>query len=111
MEKINRYLSIVKQVLSQHAEYALSYGNVETFPLFDDSSASYLLLDVGWDQMGRVHSVPIHLRIKADRVWVERDHTDANIAGELLNAGIPKEDIVLGFYRPERRKVTDFAIA
>ena len=111
MDKINNYRSIIKQILSQHAEYTLSYGEVETIPTFDERSDSYLLLDVGWGKTGRVHSVPLHLRIKQDKIWVERDNTDIGIAEELLEAGVLKEDIVLGFYRPERRKITEFAVA
>ncbi|MFN6271466.1 MAG: element excision factor XisI family protein, partial [Microcystis sp.] len=33
------------------------------------------------------------------------------ITDELLKAGIPKEDIVLGFHEPEVRLHTGFAIA
>jgi hypothetical protein len=29
---------------------------------------------------------------------------------ELILAGVAKEDIVLGFYRPERRSLVDFAL-
>lgn len=33
------------------------------------------------------------------------------ITQELLEAGVVKEDIVLGFYRPERRALTEFSVA
>lgn len=111
MDKIERYRTIVKQILSQHAEYTLNYGDIDTIPMFDERSDSYLLLDVGWAKTGRVYAIPLHLRIKHDKIWIERDNTDAEIAEELLEAGVPKEDIVLGFYRPERRKITEFAVA
>ena len=39
------------------------------------------------------------------------DGTEEGIALELVELGIPREDIVLGFYRPERREITEFAIA
>ena len=32
------------------------------------------------------------------------------IARELLGEGVPKDKIVLGFYAPEKRKITDFAV-
>ena len=32
------------------------------------------------------------------------------IAEELINAGIPKSDIVLGFHEPEIRQYTGFAV-
>ena len=89
----------------------LSYGDVETLPMFDERNGSYLLLDVGWSKTDRVHSVSLHLRIKDDKIWVERDNTDVGIVEELLVAGVPNDEIVLGFYRPERRKITEFSVA
>jgi hypothetical protein len=32
-------------------------------------------------------------------------------APDLLAEGIPKEDIVLGFHHPKRRKYTEFAVS
>lgn len=110
MDKVASYRSTIKQILSRHAEHTISYGAIETIPVFDERSDSYLLLDVGWNKVGRVHSAPLHLRIKAGKIWIERDETDSAIADELLDAGVPREDIVLGFYRPERRKITEFAV-
>jgi hypothetical protein len=42
---------------------------------------------------------------------VEKDGMETGIAQELLDAGVPKEDVVFGFYRPERRTITEFAMA
>lgn len=111
MDKIDSFRGIIKQILSQHAEHTLGYGDIETIPTFDERNDSYLLLDVGWGKTGRVYAVSLHLRIKENKIWVERDNTDVGITEELLEAGIEKEDIVLGFYRPDRRKITEFAIA
>ena len=36
---------------------------------------------------------------------------EEGIATALLAAGVPKEDIVLAFHSPEKRKYTEFAIA
>jgi hypothetical protein len=69
-----------------------------------------MVMDIGWNNAGRVHSVPIHLRIKNDKIWLEWDGTDQEIAQQLINAGVPQEEIVLAFYRPERRKLTGFAL-
>jgi hypothetical protein len=110
VDKLSSYRSVIKQVLSQHAEYIPSHGQIETIPLVDERNDNYLLVDVGWDRTGRVHCVALHLRIKDGKVWVEQDGTEEGVTEALLDAGIPKADIVLGFYRPERRKITDFAV-
>ena len=111
MDSIARYRSIVKRILSAHAEQTPSHGKVETLPLFDDSHDNYAVLDLGWDRMGRVYAVVLHIRLLNGKVWIEQDGTENGVAEELLQAGIPKEDIVLGFYRPERRAITEFALA
>lgn len=110
MDHLTRYRSIVKRILAEHAEQVPSHGQIETIPLFDDTDDNYAVLDMGWDRMGRVHAVVLHLRLKNGKVWIEQDGTEDGVADELLNAGIPKEDIVLGFYRPERRTITEFAV-
>ena len=110
MDNLSRYRKAIKKVLSHHAEYTPSHGQIETNPIFDTRKDHYLLVDSGWDRTGRVHAVVLHLCIKNDKVWIERDGTQEGITEELLNSGIPQTDIVLGFYRPNRRKITDFAV-
>lgn len=111
MDKLTNYRGIIKTVLSRHAEQIPSIGQVTTTPVFDEHNDNYMVVDMGWDPTGRVHAVVLHLHLLNEKVWVEVDQTESGIAQELLNAGIPKEDIVLGFYRPERRKLTEFAVA
>jgi hypothetical protein len=111
VDKLSHYRHITKQVLSQHAEYAPSHGQIETIPVFDESHDQYLLVDVGWERTGRMHAVVLHVRLKESKAWIEQDGTESGITQELLQAGVPKADIVLGFYRPERRAMTEFAVA
>jgi len=111
MDKSNQYRVVIQRILTQHAAQKSSIGQIETLALFDEHNDNYLVMDVGWDRTGRVHSVFLHLHIKNGKVWVEVDGTERGVAEELLGAGIPKEDIVLAFYRPERRQLTEFAVA
>lgn len=53
----------------------------------------------------------IHLEIINGKVWVQADNTDLAIARELVRAGIPKNDIVLGFYPADVRPYTEYAAA
>lgn len=111
MDKLENYRRIVQQVVARHAEYTPSHGQIETIPIWDQSRDNYLLLDVGWDQTGRVYTVVFHLHLRDNKVWIEQDGTEDGIAQDLLEAGIPKDDIVLAFYRPERRALTEFAVS
>ena len=111
MDKLAAYRRVVQKIMAHHAHYTPSHGQIETLPICDEVHDNYLLMDVGWDRTGRVHAVAFHLRIREGKIWIEWDGTVPGIAQELLDAGVPKEDIVLGFYRPKRRELTEFAVA
>ncbi|GAB4212635.1 MAG: hypothetical protein OHK0022_48680 [Roseiflexaceae bacterium] len=59
----------------------------------------------------RVHGVIVHIEIIDGKVWLQRDDTDFAIAKELVAAGIPQDQIVLGFHSPEVRPFTGVAVA
>ena len=44
-------------------------------------------------------------------MWIRCDNTEDGIATELVAAGVPKEDIVLGFKSEAMRRDTEFAVA
>jgi len=45
------------------------------------------------------------------KLWIRCDNTEDGIATELVAAGVPKGDIVLGFKSEEMRRHTEFAAA
>ncbi len=53
----------------------------------------------------------IKMRLPYDRVWIQQDGTEDGIAGELIQAGIERERIVLGFHPAWKRPITGFAVA
>ncbi|ERT08725.1 xisI family protein [Lyngbya aestuarii BL J] len=110
MEKLEQYRQAIQTIIKRHAEYTPSHGEIETLPLCDTINDNYLLMDFGWDRTGRVHAVVFHVRIHHQKIWVEWDGTEEGVTQELLDLGVPKEDIVLGFYRPEHRNMTGFAV-
>jgi len=111
MDRLDRYRPIIERVLGWYAAHPPSHGNIETELIVDREQDHYLLLDLGWGNTGRVHSVFGHIRLKGGKVWIEEDGTEKGFAVEFVEAGIPKEDIVLAFYRPEHRKLTEFEVA
>jgi hypothetical protein len=70
-----------------------------------------MVVSVGWQKVKRIHGCLIHIDIINGKVWIQRDGTEHGIANELVAAGIPKDQIVLGFYTPEVRQHTEFAVA
>lgn len=111
MDKVDEYRQIIKDIVSRHAQMKYSHGEIERLPVCDEEQDSYLLLSIGWDGRRRVHSVVFHLRIRDGKIWVEDDWTEYGVAGELLDAGISNDEIVLGFHSAEKRPYTEFAVA
>lgn len=95
VEKLERYRTILRQVVQQHAQLGSNTEQPESIPICDSDTDNYLLLDVGWDATGRVHYVVFHLRLIDGKVWIEADGIEYGIAQDLLAAGIPQEDIVM----------------
>ena len=52
-----------------------------------------------------------HLDIKNGKIWIQRNQTDRQIADELVEMGVPKEDIVLGIQPSYAREHTGFGVA
>ncbi len=110
METLSHYRRTITGILTNLAE-ANAHDDVETMVLFDDAHDNYLLLDVGWHDIHRIHHIIAHLRIRNGKVWVEADNTDQEIVQQLLDAGIPHSAIVLAFYSPQKRPYTEFAVS
>lgn len=110
MEALSQYRHVIVSILTDLAEASMR-ADVETLPLFDTDHNNYLLIDAGWDGIRRIHHVVAHLRIHNGKIWVEADNTDAAIVQRLLDAGVPKGAIVLGFYSAQKRPLTEFAAA
>ena len=58
----------------------------------------------------RVHGSIIPIDIRDGKVRLEYNGTDARIGEELVAAGIPRNDIVLGFQPEELRALTGFGV-
>lgn len=95
MDKLKKYRKIITKILEEQASYGSSLGKIDDYAICDEKTDNYLLLNVGWHPSGRrQHGVPIHIRIKDGKVWLEWDGTDQEIAQQLIDAGIASEDIV-----------------
>jgi hypothetical protein len=115
MDKVARYRQIIQEVLTAYGNLKLAgTENAEEFEtqlIFDTTHDHYQLLHVGWKRYDRTFSCPIHIDIKGDKVWIQQNLTDYDFIADLIEKGIPKADIVLGFQAPYKRPYTEFAAA
>jgi len=111
MDTLDTYRKIIENVLTDYASIPYAFGEIQTETVFDRLRDHYLLVNVGWRNIQRIHGSIVHIDIINGKVWIQRDGTEQGIANDLTRAGIPKEHIVLGFREPEIRQYTEFAIA
>jgi hypothetical protein len=52
----------------------------------------------------------VHIDIKNNKIWIQHNGTENSIAKELIELGVAKDDIVLGFHTPYMRRFTDYSI-
>lgn len=111
MERLAIYRQLGQQVLAEHSQFQSSYGEVETFPVFDTERDHYQVVSVGWENRRRVYGCLIHVDIKEDKIWIQHDGTETGVANELVELGVAKQDIVLGYHAPYARQYTEFAVS
>lgn len=112
MDRVAVYRRIIKQMLAQRADLMRSQPlpGEEVVCLFEEETDNYMLLRLGWVRGKRLYSITLHLRLVNGKIHVEQDWTEDAVA-ELVEAGVPKEEIVLAFSPPELRQEAEFAVA
>ena len=110
MERLAKYREYIQQILTKYAKRFSSDDGVETQTIFDTDRDHYQVIYVGWHNRRRIYGPVLHLDIKDDKIWIQWNGTEDNIADELIEMGVSKQDIVIGFHPPYMRKFTDFAV-
>ncbi|MBD2503438.1 XisI protein [Anabaena azotica] len=117
MDNLDKYRIVIKKILTEYYELAnaqvISSREIEVSDrlALDEERDQYLWFRFGWDNKKLIQHIIIYLCIKDGKVWVEADATDLCVVDDLLSAGIPPSDIVLGFHHPNKRGFTEFATA
>jgi hypothetical protein len=111
MDILDNYRQIIQKILVEYSQLPYAYGELERQLIIDKNDNHYILLTLGWENKQRVHGCLVHIQIVEDKIWIQRDGTEDGIANELVNEGILKTHIVLGFQPVYIRKYTEFAAA
>ena len=110
MDKLEKYGHYIESIIKEYSQYKPSYGDVELQVIIDKEHNHYQLMTVGWNGEKRIHGIMLHIDIKDGKIWIQHNGTERRIAQDLLELGVPKQDIVLAFHSPTRRKDSDFAV-
>ena len=109
MATVNEYRQHIKNLLNEHAKLVWD-ERIQAQTIFDTEHDHYQLVYVGWRNSKRVYGTVLHLDIINGKIWIQQDGTEVGIANELVELGVSKQDIVLGFDPPKMRHYTDFAL-
>ena len=113
MDRIIEYRELIKKLLTRYAELInlRPKPDQETEVIFDEERDHYMLITTGWANQRRVRGTTVYVRLRGGKFWIEEDWLENGIATDLLEAGVPKDDIVLAFHPPQMRPLTEFATA
>lgn len=110
MERLAFYRHCIQKLLTEYSKSMPINGEIEVQTVFDTERDHYQIVDLGWDGYRRIYNCVMHLDIKDGKIWLQRNQTDRRIAGELVEMGVPKEDIVLGLQPTYARQYTGYGV-
>lgn len=112
MDKVIKYRKMVRSMLTEIADRFRRNSDWEILEIYDEERGQYLLYTDGWKGESRDYGCFMHIEVKDDgKIWIRRDGTDLDIGQEILDKGITKKEMVIGFHSPMMRSWTDFAPA
>lgn len=110
MDKITKYQDAIIDLLQ---EYKQAGAPGETYLITDREHNHFQVLSAGWqDEDNFTMGILLHFFIKPDgKIWILANWTEDDVAQALVNRGVSKTDIVLGFHPKYVRQHTGFAVA
>ena len=111
MDTLDDYRRLVETVLKDQTRVPFHNGDIQIQTVFDRESDRYLVMLVGYDTFRRVHGCLVQVDIINGKLWIQRDGTYYGVADRFVEAGVPKEQIVLAFHSPSERELSEFAAA
>lgn len=110
MDRIDEYRQYIQELLGKYATHPSLNPTLERQFVCDTLGDHYQVVNLGWSESRRIYGCSIHVDIKNGKIWIQHNMTELDIAEELLERGVPKEDIVLGFHSPKMRQYTEFSV-
>ena len=110
MDSLFKYREVIQEKLKEYTEIPYAYGDLQGRLIISEDRNNFLLITLGWEDDVQVHGCLVHIEVIGDKIWIHRDGLEDGIANELVKAGIPKTQIVLGFHPPNIRPHTEFAV-
>jgi hypothetical protein len=111
MDRLDEYRGFIQKILDSYAQIPYQYGEIKSSVIVDREQNNFLLMHEGWEGAKRIHDCIVHVEIRDGKIWIQQDGIETGITAELVELGVPKYLIVLGFHPYHVRQHTGYAIA
>ncbi|MBC7527271.1 MAG: XisI protein [Chthonomonadaceae bacterium] len=101
---------LIRRTLDDYADLLAKVKDRQVERIYQDETGHYELMLIGWEGWRRIHGCILHIDLIDGKIWIQQDGTEYGIAADFLEAGVTKEEIVLGFQPPGKRPYTGFAV-
>lgn len=108
---LEKWREILEKILKYYASLPYRYGDVKNQVIISRDRNHFMLVHEGWENHRRVYGTITYAEIRDGKIWIHYDGIEDGITDELVDAGVPKDKIVLAFHPPEIRQHTGYAIA
>jgi hypothetical protein len=112
MDKISNYKKILQDIFEYQAKkFHYPLPDVGSRAYIGEDKNHFILMDIGWKGKRYIHRILYTVEIINDKIWIHEDNTDTDLIGQLLDKGVPKKDIVLGFVPVYAREIEGFSVS
>jgi hypothetical protein len=109
--KMAEYRRIVTVILLELSQPQTIGGEIQTIPVFDEVRHHYQFLDIGWDvSRRRVFQPIVHVDLIDEKVWIQENVTDSDLAEAFAREGIERSCIILGLHSRSHRELSRYAV-
>ncbi len=112
MEKLKQYSEAIVDLLKEYVHDNLQNG-IEEHLISDAEHGHFQVLRVGWANESTFRmGILLHFQLKTDgKIWILANWTEDDVAQLLMQRGVQKQDIVLGFQPEYIRPHSGYAVA
>jgi len=114
MDKVKKYQDIIMRFLHYYNEESggnLPGQKIQRRILADRENNSFQLLATGWNNEHYIFGPIFHFDIVDGKIWMQCNNTEWEVMDYLMQEGVERQDIVLGFVPPNARHFSGFATA
>lgn len=110
MDYLKKHKEIVLDLFTEYAAYPYEPNGVSYQIIQDEVNHHYLLVRHGMIDYQRIYAVVYHVDLVGDKIWVQNDITEEAIANKLVDRGISKACVVIGYFSRKKRQLGEFAV-